>query len=103
VPASFSVLVFDMAHTGDDDGEHRVNGFATLADAREYARRRTRASIEELRKPEMTAAELRELWTLFGEDCSVLGDSYCGSSELGHFIAEPAGTGECDWPLLAPS
>jgi hypothetical protein len=102
VPAGFSVLVFDMAHTGDEDGEHRVDGFRSLEQAREYARRRTRASIEELRKYDMPVSELRELWTLFGEDCSVLGDSYCGSSELDYFIAEPAEADECDWSSLAP-
>ena len=92
-----------MAHRGDDDGEHRVDGFESLDDAREYARRRTWASIEELRKPGMKPEDLRRLWALYGEDCSVLGDSYCGSTELERFIAKPATYRERDWLALDPS
>ena len=99
-PAAVSVLVFDMAHTGHEDGEHRVSGFRNLASAREYARRRTRASIEELRRPGIAADELRQLWALYGEDCAVLGDSYRGSSELDRFIAEPGEFDDCDWQSL---
>ena len=97
----YSVLVFDMAHT-HDDGEHVVSGFATLDDARLYARRRTRASVEELRKPGLADAELRRLWYLYGEDCKVMGDGYSGADDLDRFIAEPARGGDIDWTTLTP-
>jgi hypothetical protein len=100
--APYSVLVFDMAHTGLEDGEHIVPGFATLDAARLYARRRTRASVEELRKPGIAPADLRKLWYLYGEDCTVLGDDYAGASELDRFIAEPAEAEDCNWTALAP-
>jgi hypothetical protein len=94
--------VFDMAHTGLEDGEYAVSGFATLAAARLYARRRTRASVEELRKPGIADADLRKLWYLYGEDCTVLGDSYSGPAELDRFIAEPAPSEDCDFTALIP-
>jgi hypothetical protein len=96
------VLVFDMAHTGEKDAECRVDGFQTLDDARDYARSRTRDSLEELRGPDVGPAELRTLWSVYGEDCSVLGDEYCGSSELDRFIAEPADAYQRDWHSLDP-
>ena len=62
VGSDFSVLVFDMAHTGKPDGEHLVSGFATREAARAYSEARVRASVEELRKPGQDTAELRSLW-----------------------------------------
>ena len=58
----FSVLVLDMARTGEEDGDRLVGGFPTFAAARAYAEARTRASVEELRSAGQTAAELRSLW-----------------------------------------
>ncbi|MGX5840831.1 hypothetical protein ACWGTI_08930 [Mesorhizobium sp. ArgA1] len=55
----FAVLVFDMAKTGEPDGEQLISGFATLDAATSYAIARVRASVEELRKPGIAAAELR--------------------------------------------
>ena len=57
--------------------------------------------MEELRKPGITAAELRQLWHLYGEDCSVL-DNVRGSDLLDAFIATPATPAESDWQALAP-
>jgi hypothetical protein len=102
MPGPYSVLVFDMAHAGHDDGEHVVSGFVTLDDARLYAHRRSRASLEELRKPGIADAELRTLWYLYGEDCKVIGDDYSGAGELDRFIAEPARDIDCDWTALTP-
>jgi hypothetical protein len=53
-----SVLVFDMARTGEPDGERTVRGFRNLETAQAYAQARVRASVEELRKPGIGAAEL---------------------------------------------
>jgi hypothetical protein len=101
--ATFTVVVFDMAHTGDADGERSISGFPTLERAREYARRRTRASVEQLRQPNTDPATLRRMWTLYGEDCTVLGGNYCGSSELDTFIADPAEEWQRDWHALDPN
>jgi hypothetical protein len=98
----FAVLVFDMARTGEPDGEHLISGFGTLEAATNYAIARVRASVEELRKPGIAAAELRKLWHLYGEDCSVLSSPVRGSDLLDEFIATPATPAECDWPALAP-
>ncbi len=98
----FSVLVFDMARTGEPDGEHVVSGFETLEAATAYAIARVRASVEELRKPGIAAAELRQIWHIYGEDCSVLNANVRGSDLLDEFIATPATPAECNWQVLAP-
>lgn len=104
VPANtYSVLVFDMALTGEPNGEHVVSGFPTVEAARAYAEARVRSSVEELRKPGIAASELRHLWHLYGEDCSVLGDSFKGREKLDLYIAEPASPAQRDWPSLAPA
>ena len=99
---SFAVLVIDMAHTGDAEGSSVVDGFASFAAARAYAEARTRASLEELRGEDQSAAALRSLWHLYGEDCLVIGGGFCGRDSLGDYIAHKASAAECDWPRLAP-
>jgi hypothetical protein len=98
----FAVLVFDMARTGEPDGERLVSGFATLEAATAYAIARVRASVEELRGAGTTAVELSRLWHIYGEDCSVLNSPVRGSDLLDLFIATPATPAECDWQALAP-
>ena len=97
----FSVLVIDMAHY--DAGEETVvRGFPTFEAAKEYARRRVRDSVEELRAPGQSRAELRRLWHIFGEDALVTGgeERYAGSHELDYFIAHPATEDERDWQAI---
>jgi len=91
-----------MARTGEPDGEHMVRGFETLDAATSYAIARVRASVEELRKPGIAAPELRQLWHIYGEDCSVLNTNVRGSDLLDDFIATPATPAECNWQALAP-
>jgi hypothetical protein len=102
VDRDFSVLVFDMWRTGWPDGEYLVPGFASVVEARAYAEARVRASVEELRKPNQSAAELRSLWYIYGEDCSVLGDAWNSDEQLDLYIAVPAVPAECDWASLTP-
>lgn len=93
----FSVLVIDMAHYGQAN-DITIAGFPDLALARDYARRRTRSSLEELRASNASHAVLKMAWSVFGEDCIVLGqDDYRGASEIDYFIAYPASTEEQDW------
>ncbi|MGE0503135.1 MAG: hypothetical protein AB7I79_20550 [Rhizobiaceae bacterium] len=98
----FSVLVFDMARTGQPDGERIVGGFATVEAARAYAGARMRDSIEELRAPGQSPAELRSLWHLYGEDCSVLCDDWKGHLRLDEWIAVPARPEQRAWQALEP-
>jgi len=97
-----AVMVFDMSRTGGPDGERVVGGFPSVEAARAYAQARVRSSLEELRQPGQSASTLRSLWHLYGEDCSVLGDSFKGRDGLDVYIASPAAADEIDWQALAP-
>ena len=84
---AWSVLVLDMARYQDEEGERTVGGFGSFEAARDYARRRVVASLEELRKPGQTAAELRALWLRYGEDALVPGEpGYKAVAELDDLI-----------------
>jgi len=99
----YTVIVCDMFHYAEPDHEIEVPGFPTQEVAVEYARRRLRRSLEELRRPEQTPEELRSLWYTFGEDCRVIGPEgfvYRASSELEHFIHHPASLEACDYSSL---
>ena len=84
----------------DPDDDMIVRGFATFDAAREYARRRARDSLEELRKAGITDEELRRMWYSFGEDCLVIGGDYASVSDLDFFVANPATTEERDWRAM---
>src|SRR5687767_5304039 len=64
----YTVVIFDLAHEQEEDSEFRVTGFPTYELAKEFARRRVRDSIEELRKPDQTKEELKKLWLIYGEN-----------------------------------
>ncbi len=97
-PVSFQVLVMDLSRYAGDEGEITVSGFPNRAEAIEYARRRVRDSIEELRKSNQATVELKQLYFLFGEDALVPGDpAYSASSDLDYFLQHPATQEECDW------
>jgi hypothetical protein len=100
-PASFQVLVIDMAHYADGGSEILISGFPTREEAIDYARRRVRDSIEELRKAHQSSEELRQLWLLFGEDVLVTGDpAYSTASDLPDFFAHAASAEERDWRAI---
>ncbi len=99
---TFSVLVLDMFHYIDPEHEFTISGFPTLDTAREFARRWTRSSLEDLRKENIGAEELKDLWHNFGEDCIVIGGNYAGSSELQFFIDHPAIPEEINFNALKP-
>jgi hypothetical protein len=95
----YSVLVIDMYHyTAEED--LLVSGFPTLALATEYARRRTRDSLEELRGAAQTNADLRKQWFIFGEDCIVVGGEYKGSAEIEYFIEHHTTPEKRDWKAI---
>ncbi|MEO5369669.1 MAG: ATP-binding protein [Magnetococcus sp. DMHC-1] len=82
--------------------EYAVEGFPSLEQATEYARRFVRDSVEEFRHPGMSERELREQWFLFGEDALVLNGDYAGSQELDLFITTPATPEDRDWQACQP-
>jgi hypothetical protein len=97
---AFSVMVIDMYHY-DPSADLCVAGFPTFELAREYARRRTRDSLEELRGSDTSSQDLREAWFVFGEDCIVVGaGEYRGASEIDTFIAQPATPEERNWSAI---
>jgi len=86
---TYSVLIIDMAHYQDPDSERTVEGFATLEEAKAFARNRVRSSLEELRSEGQSHEELRKLWSIYGEDAIVIGGEYAGATELDYFIDHP--------------
>lgn len=100
---TWSVLVLDMFNYMDpEDGEYTVTGFQRPEDAIEYARRRVRSSVEEMRPSASSAEELRSQWFMFGEDCVAIGAGYKALDELDDYIAHPATPEETDWMSLEP-
>ena len=99
----YSVLIIDMTY--DSEKDFVVEGFPTVELANEFARRRVRDSVEELRAANQTGEELRRLWHTFGEDASVIGGEphYAGSHELDYFIEHPASAAERDWQEIERS
>jgi hypothetical protein len=96
----YSVLISDMSYDAEKD--FVVEGFPTIELATEFARRRVRDSVEELRGLNQTKEEVRRLWHMFGEDASVVGGEphYAGSHELDYFIEHPATREERDWQAI---
>jgi hypothetical protein len=98
---SYSVLIIDMRHY-DPEEDYLVRAFPTFELAKEFARRRVRDSVEELRGTGRTREELRRQWFAFGEDASVIQGEphYAGSQELDFFIEHPATAEERDWKAV---
>ena len=96
-----AILAIDMFNYMDDYSVTLITGFPSATDAQEYARRRTRDSVEEMRTIHEDEENLRWLWLVCGEDCIALGHStgetWCGYSELESFLESPASAKERDW------
>ena len=58
---SYSVLVIDNYHM-DPEEDFTIDGFPTLELAQEFARRWTRSSVEEQRKPDQAREDLSAMW-----------------------------------------
>lgn len=97
-----SVLVCDLFNYQLEEEEFMLEGFPSPDQAREFARRWVRESVEEFRGRRRTPDEHRLLWTLFGEDAVVIEAEYAGSDELDFFLSHPASSGERDWAALLP-
>lgn len=102
---SYDVLVIDNGHVPDEGASHLVGGFASWEAAVEYARRRTRDSVEEFRRQDQAAEQLRAEFLHFGESCSVNGMDdrhYRARDELDYFVANPATDEQRDWGSIGP-
>lgn len=102
---AYKVIVCDLFHAQEPDHETEVAGFGSRAAAVEYARRRMRSSLDDMRRPGQSAEELRDQWRSFGEDCRVVGPEgpvYLASSELDGFLDRPATAAERDWLAVQP-
>jgi hypothetical protein len=95
----YTVLVIDMFHY-DSDEDFCVGYFPSMEAAREYARRRTRGTVEENRAKSTSPEDLRSRCFSFGEDCKVMGGDYSGFRELDYFITHPATAEEVDYRAL---
>lgn len=99
---AYSVLVCDLFNYQVEKEEFVVERFPSLDQAREFARRWVRSSVEDWRGKYRWPEEHRQLWFLFGEDAVVIEDDYAGSDELDLFLAEPASETETDWQATLP-
>jgi hypothetical protein len=96
MPATWDVIVFDRFHHGEPDGEFLIEGFPSHELAREYATRRVRDSIEELRKSDQSEEEIRKLWSAYGESVCVVGDDG-DLDEIDTWLREIATAEQRDW------
>jgi len=95
---TWAVLVMDLFHSSESEGHRLERGFATREDACDYARDFTWGSVQELRKPGMTAEALKSQWWTFGESASVEGEPrYSGADEIDYFVAHEYRLGQPDW------
>jgi hypothetical protein len=104
---AFSVGIVNMWDFPHDDCITFVDGFASAAAAAEYAKRRTRDSLEELRMPGQSREELRRAWGSFGESCfahcsSAPESFYSAHDDLVWFIDHPASPHERNWTAIDP-
>lgn len=107
VAETFSVGVVNMCDFPGDHCMTFVDGFASAAAAVEYARRRTRDSVEELRRSGQSRDELARAWSTFGESCfahrgSAAQAFYAAHEDLAWFIDHPASPHERNWTAIDP-
>ena len=99
--SGWSVTVIDNFHRTDPEARIVVEGFRSRAEAREYALRRVRSSIEQCRREATDDEDLRSRWNALGEEALVDGE-YIGLAHFGSLAAAPAGPEDCDWLALDP-
>ncbi len=102
---TYSVAIVDLFHPDD---VIVYDGFPSFELAKEFARRRTRASLEGLREdnPTIRSKEgVASAWRALGENAIVIGggpaQAYAGKDELDYFIDNPASGEDCKWSDFA--
>lgn len=103
---SLEVRIMDMSGGNGSDPVEVVRGFASVAHANLFARRRVRDSMEFCRAPGMSADQVRDAWFAFGEDAVVEGaedGAWTSASELADFAKRPCEEEEQrDWRAVDP-
>ena len=100
--AAFGVRCGDYAEFGDPDEEWDVTGFASAEAAAEYARRFTRAQVEDLRGEANTPEELKDMYFRWGEYAFAPGFDH--AAWVDRCIATPAAArAETDYAALDPT
>ena len=102
---TYSVAIVDLFHPQD---VVVYDAFPSFELAKEFARRRTRASLEGLRRDNPTIrskAGLASAWRSMGENAIVISggpaQAYAGKEELDYFIDNPASGEDCNWTGFA--
>lgn len=106
---TWTVIVMDNFHSFDDTDDVIIGGFPTEELATEYARRRTRNSIEEMRAGMGEAGDngvmVRARWRTFGESAVVQGPAgppnITLEDEREEWFGTPATQAECDYESVA--
>lgn len=99
------VRILDLSADASDRMVEEIDGFFTLMQANEFARRYVRDSLERCRAPGMNAKDVMEAWLAWGEDAEVVDAAETGwrsAAELGTFADHPAGEEDRDWRALDP-
>lgn len=99
------VRILDLSGGERDDIVEEIGGFETLMQANAFARRYVHDSVELCRIPGMTAKDVLEAWSAFGEDAEVIGageDGWRSATELGDLVDHPAVGEDRDWRALDP-
>lgn len=99
------VRILDLSANASDRTVEEIDGFFTLMQANEFARRYVRDSLERCRAPGMNAKDVMEAWLAWGEDAEVVDAAEAGwrsAAELGTFADHPAGEEDRDWRALDP-
>ena len=96
---TYSVRVVEVHKERHSDSHRRKLGFADFEEARDYARRRTRDSIERLRSEGLQGNDLRAAYLDRGTYCVVEGgaEHYHSVSELDEFFAAAATKQQRNW------
>ncbi|MFL1463243.1 hypothetical protein ACI6QG_13630 [Roseococcus sp. DSY-14] len=103
---SIEVRIMDLSGGNGAEPVEVVRGFANLAHANLFARRRVRDSMEFCRAPGMSAAQVRDAWFAFGEDAVVEtaeDGAWSSASEIADFAGRPCEEAEQrDWRAVDP-
>ena len=105
---TYYVSIVDFGSYGDGPScISYVEGFESPGGASEYAKRRTRDSVEELRQPGQSPADLRTVYAIYGESCfahqsDVPGPIFVAHDHVQWFIDHPATPEQRDYSSLEP-
>lgn len=101
----YTVHIFDLSSDTDDKVVEIIDGFYNEEHATVFAHAYVRASVENCRIPGVSAQEVLDAWSAFGEDAKVIKKEenvWNSSDEIMSFVENEATPMECDWRSLDP-